>query len=254
MQSTNQELTEREFKYVEQQFYIKQNSYKNTWPFFIFLSLMGLPFILFGDEFYWFGIIIMLVCLVIAYYFHLQHQQTTFVIRPTRHIYQGRLTQRFIGSARNGRLYLFVDEYKILNPIGIEEYLWAFIEKGPDQPIQVSLAVCEETKNEEVQRHYALLKIENEICIDSAIKNHGTDFLKKATRQLYFDILIFMIVIGVYFGLVMSIMEFFDFDESLFTFFVLLMLPGMYYFEPVYRKFFPRDDADLKEKLKCTCA
>ena len=253
MQSTNQALTERELKYVKRQFYIKRDRNKNACPFFIFLSLMGLPFMLFGDEFYWFGIIISLICLATAYYYYLQNQQRTFKILPTKKILRGKLTQRFIGSPRTGRYFLFINEFKILNPVGMEEYLWELIEKSQNPFVQVTLAVCEEAKSGKVEGHYALLKIENEICIDSALKNHGTDFLKKATRQIYFDILIFLIVICVYFGIVMSIMELFYFDDSLFTFFILLMLPGMYYYETVYRKFFPRDDTDLKEKLKCTC-
>jgi len=253
MPSTNQPLTERELKYVERQFYIKRDRLKNTWLIFLFLAVFGLPFILFGDEFRWFGIIISLICLAIAYYFYGQNKQTNFKILPTKQVYRGRLTQRYIGHPKTGRHYLFVDEFKILNPIGIEAYLWDLIDKYYNKNVQVTLAVCEETKNQKIQRHYSLLKIENEICIDAAIKNHGTDFLKKARRQLYFDMMIFILVICVYLAVVMSLMNAFDFGEGLFTFFILLMLPGMYYYETVYRKFFPRDDTDLKEKLKCTC-
>lgn len=173
---------------------------------------MGLPIILFGDQFYWFGIIISLACLTLAYFYHLQYQDMTFKILPTKRVLRRILTQQYVGTPKNGRLFLFVKE------------------------------------------HYALLKIENEICIDSAIKNHGTGFLDKATREIKIAIMVFMLVLFVFYGLVMLTISFVGHSEFCIVFLVISIFLLLYYFEPVYRKFFPRDDTDMKEKLKCTCA
>lgn len=250
MQSTNQLLTDREITYAKKWFEIHRVNKKNLWRVYLFIAFFGLPFLFTGDWFCLFGVFLSFTGFICAYFFKKESDRTTFEILPERQVYHGRLTQRYVGSPRYGKYCLFVDDYKMTTPATLDKYLWELLEKYQNQTVKVLLAVCEIRTGDNSDRHYSPLKIENEVCIDSAIKNHGTGFLRKTTRRLYFEALIFILVGCIYFGGVVGLMNLFDLDESLIFFFILLMLPGMYYYE---RKFIPRNNTDLKEKLKCTC-
>jgi hypothetical protein len=257
MRSTNQPLTDRELIYAKNQFKIIQYKNKLTWiipAVLACLSLLG--FLLVEGQTLLFGILMLAFAIIGVFFFIRKTYRTTFNLLPTGQMMKGILNLRFIGSREHGQNYLFIDDHKLETPAGLENYCSDLVEKYKNQLVNVTLAVLEEKKGPELKaNHYSLLKIEHDFCIESAFKNHPTQFSKKLSTQTYFSIILILLF---FFCVPLLIIFVLDFSDNLLLGpLVLSMILALSAVLMLQQKFFPMDDdteeMELKEILKCTC-
>ena len=251
MQSTNQLLTERELKYANRRFKNNRFMVRGLWPAYLLVVLAGVPLVFVYDESFWVGIGLILFGIIGAIFFRRFSKQTTFELVQTVEIHTGKLNKRIVGSGRYQHYRVFLDDYLLETPDGLEYYMTDLVEKYKGQKVEALLAVCEQTKNQNVHRHITPLKIEKDICIESAIKNHGTGFLRKAKYRLYFDITMAFILFSIVTMTIFFTLDSFDIANT--PLFIILFIPGLYFVFTLYFKLVPKNEIELKEKLKCTC-
>jgi len=251
MQSTNQLLTKRELKYATRRFKNNQFTVRGLWPAYLVITLVGVIIISIEDETFWIGIALILFGIIGAIFFRRFSKQTTFEIQRTVEIHIGKLNKRLFTSLDGQYHRFFLDDYLMEIPDALESILFDLVEKYKDQKISVQFVVCKQKKDGKVYSHYTPLKIENEICIYSAVKNYGPQFLRKATFRLYFEFMMFILLIGVLSVTISIVFEFFDLENP--VLFLILLLSGTYFGYRMYTKFIPTKDINLKEKITCTC-
>lgn len=251
MRSTNQPLTDRELIYVNNQFKIIRFKNKLPWIIcgvFVCLGLLGM--IVFEGQMLFFGILFMAFAIIGIYFFKRNSYQTTYDILPTGLMHQGVLS-----TTKNGRKNLFLDDYRLETPNELENHCSDLVEIYKNQKVNATLAVLEEKKGLELHaNHYLPLKIEYELCIESAIKNHGANFLKNVTRQPYSIITTLLLFLSIPL-LIIFALDFFGYLNIvplLFSMFLALCIATI-----LQEKFIPTEESieeiELKEKLKCTC-
>ena len=255
MRSTNQPLTDQELIYAKKQFKSIQNKIRFPWIFSGVLACLGLLGLFFADEqIFLFRALVIVFALIGIFFFIRKSYGTTFNILPEGQMYKGILSLRFIGSAEHGQNFLFIDDHKLDIPFGLEKYCSDIVKKYKNQMVNVTLAVLEEIKGAERKaNHYSLLKIEHDFCIESAFKNHRTEFLKKISSQSYYSAILILLF---FFCIPLLILFVLDFSDNLFlgplVLLMVLVLSIVFLFN---EKLFPMDkeEMELKEILKCTC-
>ncbi len=252
MQATNQLLTDRERKYAKRRFRNVKFVVRGLWPVFIIVALSGLPLLLIDDETFWPGFGLTAFGILGAIFFKRYSKKTTFEMSPTLHVHRGILNLRLVGLAGERHHRLYLDDYLMETSDGLEFYMNDLVEKYQDQKVQVMMAVFEQKKDGKTYEHYTPLKVEKDLCIDSAIKNHGSRFLKKMTYKLNLDISMFILIP---FALTMFMILGIPALENINTgIFMTLLFIGWFFLYMLYLKLFPSNKMEIKEKLKCTCS
>lgn len=246
-------LTDREFKYAERRFRRVRFLVEKIWITFISFIVLGAMLIYGDDGSYLIGIGMIVFSFLLMAFFLFYGILTTFEIDPKMREHDGFFNLRQVSFGQYKHSRLFLDDFMLYIPDGLDPYINELAVKYENQKVKVLLAACQETRLGEVNEHYTPLKIMDDLCIDSAIKNYGTDFLKKTTYQLYLDgFIILLIIFSLAMFLVLGIRPG-DGMKNPVTL-IIFTLAGSYFIFKLYLKFIPRYTIDIKERMKCTCS